>query len=269
MRSSSNIAELRDMSPGSHVCWVVRDADEYVSLGAEVLAATSATSEKPVVFGPDGSARDELARTATVAADPRTAFLDGGPLEPGRMFAMFEEQSALAAREGYCGLRLVADMDWLLPLQPSTDEVLSFELLLDRHASRLGATIVCAYRSDSFDRGLLLGASCVHPIDIGHEARPQFKLIAGEDESWRLLGEVDVAVETDFGTAIGTALAAGPCTIDASGLDFLDIPAMRQLAQTAQRLRTSVRLTGARPVVRRGWQSAGFAAIAPLVELAG
>jgi hypothetical protein len=131
-------AALRDLTPGSHVGWIVSDPDEYVELGAAVLARASETGEKSAVFGPDGSARDALAGSAVLVADPRTAFLGGGPLEPSTMFAVFEAQSVLARSEGYRGLCVVADMDWLLPLHPSTEDLVSFELLLDRHAARLG-----------------------------------------------------------------------------------------------------------------------------------
>ena len=124
---------------------------------------------------------------------------------------MFEEQSTRARSEGYRGLRLVADMDWLLPAAPTTDELVAFELWLDRHVPRLGATIVCAYRETSFDTDVLGGAGCVHPLGAGSEA-PQFKLVAGDAGSWRLVGEVDIAVVD------GTVAPASPLQLADVGL---------------------------------------------------
>jgi anti-anti-sigma factor len=121
----------------------------------------------------------------------------------------------------------------------------------DRHASRFGATIVCAYRTRSFDRTVLNGALCVHPMGVGEDSSTQFKLVAGDDGSWRLSGEVDVAVASQFKTAITTAATAGPCVVDASKLDFLDVSGMRQLAEAARTAGVAVRVIGAPPVVRR------------------
>lgn len=262
------LAPLQELEPGSHVCWVLRDSSEYASLGAAVLAEALLTNEKPVVFGPEGGARDALSDFAALSADPGSAFLGGTELVPSLMASMFEEQSALARTQGYQGLRLVADMDWLLPLRPADEDILAFELLLDRQSYQLGATMVCVYRTDSFVANTLSAASCVHPTTVGAASPVQFTLIAGQDDGWRLLGDIDIAVGVNFRVAIETAIAAGPCVIDASGLEFLDVGGMRHLADAAQRHGTPVRVIGARSIVALSWRSAGFAELAPSVEFA-
>jgi hypothetical protein len=182
---------------------------------------------------------------------------------------MFEQQTALARGEGYRGLRVVADMDWLRPLRPATDEILAFELRLDHHVSALGATIVCAYRTSSFDTAALSASLCVHPIAVSGGAPPQFKLIAGPPDCWKLMGEVDCAVVSDFRTAIATAVGAGPRVVDASALDFVDVGGMRAIAEAARAVETEVHILGARGAIVRAWGSAGFADAAPTVEFVG
>ena len=266
----ADFAVLGEVPPGSHVCWIVGDPDRYVQNASRVLEQAPAANEKPVVFGPEGSADlAALAPHAAFAADPRTVFLGGGPLDSGGMFAMFEEQSTRARSEGYRGLRLVADMDWLLPAAPTTDELVAFELWLDRHVPRLGATIVCAYRETSFDTDVLTGALCVHPMSAGQDAPAQFRLVAGDAGSWRLVGEVDIAVADDFRRALSAAVDTGLCVLDASGVDFIDLAGLRHIAEAARSPEVTVRVVGAPPIVRRGWTAAGFASAAPTVELVG
>jgi len=258
---------LTDLTPGSHVCWIVSDEAAYVDLASTVLRLAEGSGEKPVVFGPEGSpARALLAPLAAQAADPHTAFLGRGALDPDAMFRVFEEQTALARSEGYRGLRLVADMDWLLPARPATEEMIAFELLLDRRVNELGATIVCAYRESSFDTTALKGAACVHPVVVGAEA-PAFRFVAEGTASWSLVGEVDASVAGNFETALTAAARLVPCVVDASGLEFIDVAGMRTLAQAGLSSRRAIRVVHASPFLRRCWEIGGFGELGTHVEL--
>ncbi len=262
-------SELVDLAPGSHVCWVVRDPAGYLECAATLLAQAGRTNEKPVVFGPAcGDALEILRPLAAMAADPWEAFLGRGDLNPDAIFTMMEEQTARARDEGYRGIRLVADMDWLIPARPSVELLVGFELLLDRHVKRLGATIICAYRETSFDTEALAGALSVHPVEVGVDSPPQFRLVADDLDRWRLVGEVDIAVDANFRAAIA-ATVGSPCVIDASSLAFIDVGGMRALAEAVRSSHGAIRLVGAPAIVRRGWQMAGFAEMAPTVELVG
>ena len=258
---------LDAVRPGRHVCWIYDDDATYVDVGAEILRAAAATGEKPVVFGPDRSAtRAALAACAAMAADPRVDFLGSGPLDPAAMYAMFHDETASARREGFAGIRLVADMDWLLPTEPTAADVVAFELLLDRHARELDATIVCAYRRTSFAPDVLEGACCVHPFDTGAGEAPPFRLVAGDGGSWRLAGEVDIGSADPFAAAITTIAAADPaCRVDVSDLAFIDVHAMATIARRAGD--ADVHLTGASSIFRRSWQIAGFGTDAPRVRV--
>jgi anti-anti-sigma regulatory factor len=260
-------SQLGGLRGGSHVCWVVDDPGEYTARAAGLLSEGRAIGQKPVVFGPEGSAaRAALEPVALMAADPRVAFLNGGALEPEAMFAMFREQSALARAEGYDGLCLVADMDWLLPGRPTSEAVVGFEVLLDRVIAELDATVVCAYRRASFDTDAIAGALAVHPLGVGHD-EPQFRFVAGDAGVWRLSGEVDLAVASSFGAALAAAAAPGECVVDVSGLEFIDVAGMRAIAVAGNAPDVIIRLSGAPERLRRSWELARFDVLAPAVEL--
>ena len=259
------VQALHDVVPGSHACWVVDADDDFHAAGLEFLGRAAETGEKAVYFGPrDSEPYRALRNEVALAADPRLDFLSGGTLDPAAMFRMFADTTAAARTEGHRGLRLLADMDWLLPLGPTADDIVGFELRLDREARSLGATIVCAYRSRSFDVPAITGAGCVHPVTVGERHQPEFRLVADE-RGWRLSGEVDLVTADLFQSAITTAVAGGDSVVDASGLEFIDVAGMRAFARAARSAR-GVRVVDAPAAVRRCWCAASFDQLAPNVE---
>jgi anti-anti-sigma factor len=246
---------------------LVDDAATYAESAATILADARAFGQKPVVFGPEGSPTlIELEPMAAIAADPHVKFLDRGPLAPETMFAMFREQSAVARAEGYDGLRVVADMDWLLSGQPTMESIVGFELLLDRVVAELDATVVCAYRRSSFDTASLAGALAVHPVAVPADDSAQFRFVAGDGQEWRLSGELDLAVDPMFAAAFRAAASQPACVVDISELEFIDVAGMRVIAEVGREAH-SLQLRGASSVLRRVWQLTGFEEFAPMVQL--
>lgn len=256
-----------DASRPGHVCWVVGDGGSYASTATAMLRRGASSGGKPVAFGPaSGRALELLAAEAAVTADPARDFLGGGPLEPDAMFRMFRAQTELARTEGHERLCLVADMDWLLPLEPSAEDIVAFELALDRVVAELDATVVCAYRTETFAPDDLVDVCAVHPEQLGgHEPGP-FRFVA-DGSGWRLSGEVDNAVADVFRTALRTAAADDSCTIDVRELDFIDCAGLRQIATVGRDRSRPIVLDGASAHLRRLWELTGFAATAPGVEL--
>jgi anti-anti-sigma factor len=251
-----------------HVCWIVDEQTPYVETAQAMLADGETLGQKPVAFGPANSEPMTLLATRTaIAADPLADFLAGGPLDAETMCRMFREQSARARQEGYSGLRVVADMDWLLPAAPTTAAIIAFELLLDRLVIELDATIVCAYRRQSFDTDAISGALCVHPAEFGASPPPRFRLVASESGTWQLSGEVDIAVAESFIAALHAATSEEQCILDVSGLEFIDVAGMRAIVEAAEGRSTPVVLNGASPLLRRVWQLAHFDRAASQVAL--
>jgi anti-anti-sigma regulatory factor len=252
---------------GGHICLVVSDGGQFAELAETFLAEGNARGEKTVVFGPAGSALQvRLAPLAVIAADPHRDFLGRRGLEPATMFAMFREQAALAAREGYARLRVAADMDWLLPGVPTADDVVGFEALLDRVVSELDATVLCAYRRSSFSDGTIAGALCVHPVRRGHDEEPPFEFVAGDGNAWRLSGAIDIGGADHLARALAAAVTA-PCELDASKLEFIDMTGMRAIAQAARSAGVPVRVRNAPRSFRRHWHLIGYDKLAPTVHV--
>lgn len=268
MKCSAHDA-LVSLRPGDHACWVVKDPREYEVLGTAVLRAAANSNEMPVMFGPDASgSQGPLSQVAVMSADPRIAFLDGGSLNVTGLCGALDSHLRLARSKGFDGIRVVADMDWLAPAEPSANDLIAFELLLDRTVQRLGSTVVCAYRTSTFDGRAVSAAGCVHPVWAAHQSPPQFTLVAGEDGRWMLAGEVDVMVRDAFRTALRTAANNAPCIIDASDVEFLDVAALREIVQICSLQDRPLRVVNAPRIVLRAWRALRLAehAMADLVS---
>lgn len=273
MTMTDQWSPLCELGGAAHVCWVVDDDASYVDQARALLVRGRDAARQPVAFGPHDGALEQLRSVAEVSLDPRLAILDGGPLRPERMLAAFREQTALARSQGFGGLCVAADMDWLLPARPTTDDVIGFEALLDQVVLELDATVVCAYRRSSFDSAAIAGTMSVHPLDVGSDEHPQFRLVAGKGGRWRLSGEVDLAVASHLAAALTAAASAsasasrGRCEIDVTELELIDVLGMGVVAEAGHHAGARLRLRGASLTLHRNWQLAGFDEYAPTVEL--
>lgn len=267
MNSSYAPTEGERFSAGKHVCWLVDDPAAYLSGGAVLLAEGRRRAQKPVLFGPAGSASFvRLEPSAAMAVDPLAACLDGGQFDPAVMVKTFREQSMLALAGGYQGLRLVADMDWLLPARPTPDEIAAYETHLDRLATELDATLICAYRRSSFDANVINGALAVHSTVQGHGRAPRFRFLSAGRGQWRAAGEIDIAVSSQFASAFTAAMRYGDCVVDLRQLGFIDLSGVRAIAVGASASGARVELQGAPSVLRRYWQVCGFGSAVPAVR---
>lgn len=261
MTVSSTSSQLLDLRAGEHASWVVSEDDHYDEVARRLVATGIASNEKTFGFGPAG--RPALAALEAAGArilDPRVAVLASGPLVPDAMFTMFREQTTMAREEGFDRLRVIADMDWLLPTGASGDEVLGFEVRLDEAIRDLGATVVCAYHASSFERAVLEGIACVHPAHVGPALRQMTVLNAGPG-IWRVEGEIDLGVEGTFAAVLGT-IAEVRGTLDLGALRFIDVLGMRMLARHLSE--GSLTVTSCPAWLERLWRLGRFDDIAPL-----
>ncbi|MBV9381815.1 MAG: MEDS domain-containing protein [Streptosporangiaceae bacterium] len=241
---------IRAVRLDGHVCWLVSAPGMYAQAAPELLAEGQRLGQMCVVFAPGREPAD----------------VAGGRLDPAQVLRAVTDARNRASAEGFSGVRILADMDWLLPARPTTGDIVRLELMLDRLlTAEPDVTVVCAYRSSSFDTGQIAAALVAHPVVSGPVERPQFRFVAGTAE-WLLSGEVDARVRDVFEDVIRAALAHGPQVIDVSELDFIDVSGVRAVV-TGGRSDGGIVLKGVSPALRRLWEVSGFARSAPMVRL--
>lgn len=237
-------AAIGKLDVRGHVCWLVTDPDAYSAAAPELLAEGRRLGHRSVGFGPG------IPRGTTDLA--------------GLVLGAVADERRQAHAEGLSGVRIVADMDWLLPLNPSTAQIIDLELALSQYlVGQPDVTVVCAYRESSFDIASITAALTLHTAAPG--VSPQFRFTAGSS-AWLLSGAVDVNVRDTFEDVIHAAVRRGPRVIDISELGFIDVGGMRAVV-SAGHTQPDLLLNGASVSFRRLWEVCGFAEAAPMVRL--
>ncbi|MCE6996364.1 MEDS domain-containing protein [Saccharothrix sp. S26] len=264
------LAELTRLGQGSHVCCVVDSSPRFEEWAAGCLAEGARQRQKLFRFAPDAVLPELAVDGSVTLADPHVAFLGRGPMDPEAMYRMFRRQDEVARDEGYQGLRLVADMDWLLAAGPGRAEVAEFELVLDEVVRELGATVVCAYRTSGFDDEAVAEVLAVHPVTVGDvPLEPGFRVWSVAPGVWEVAGEVDVFNAEPFERALATAAGrSASLLVRTSGLGFVGLAGAHALARVA-RARPDLRIVveDACPSLLQCWALGGFESSAPLVEV--
>jgi MEDS: MEthanogen/methylotroph, DcmR Sensory domain len=247
---------LELLAPGSHVCVVVESPTRFEQWKAVCLAEGARRQEKPLLFGPQPDLVTKVNNAPVTAVDPRVAFLAGGPVDPDVVYAMLRKETAAARSAGYQGLRLVADMDWLLALPPSRAEIAAFELLLDEVVAELGITVACAYRTARFEAITIAEVAAVHPLTVGTPPIDLgFRLWNVAGGTWEVSGEVDHLNAEPFRRALTTAASrSSSLRLRVASLRFIAVAGIQAIVWVA-RTRPDLRLMieDASALLRRCW----------------
>jgi anti-anti-sigma factor len=270
MRQARVLTTLDGLADGDHVGWVVEQPTEFTQMAAQYLEQGAAAGQKMFFFSPRRGGRMQLLPIGdgVRVLDARVAFLHGGALDAAVMYAGFERENAKAVAEGYRGLRVMADMDWLLSAQASGGQIAAFEQGLDAVAAQTGATIVCAYRRESFAHRDLAGVMCMHPHQLG--TAPQdlgFRVWSSGEGRWHVSGEIDLRAAEAFPAAMCRA-AEGRSSLwlDCTQLRFIDVAGIRALAELAHGAGIAVQLYGTSDTLRRCWKLLEWDTTATSVE---
>ena len=253
MRTVDLPSSESDLVAGNHVCWFIADSTAFFEAARSAAVHGAASGQKVIVFAPRESAlRSHLGEAEVVVVDPHVDVLGRGSLDPDAMFAMFRARAAEAHASGYAGLRVIAEMDWMLPVRPSSESIIAFEISLDRVINELDVTVICAYRADRFEPATMCGVHAVHPTAVGSDAPSQFQLVSQGTAAWTLSGEVDVAVGAAFEAAYRVAACSDTPNIDIASLEFIDVSGLRAIVRASNGAPAPIRLHGARPSLSAG-----------------
>jgi hypothetical protein len=263
------VSALDRLPDCSHVCWVVDSPARFERWTAACVADGVRRRQRVVRFVPAVGAVTEARDLPVTVFDPAVSVLGGGPLDRAAMYSTLRTLAAEARDEGYRGLRLVADMDWLATPAPRPAELAAYEQLLDQVVTDLGATVVCAYRADSFDAATIAEAVAVHPSTAGPVAvDPGFRLWNDRGPVWAVSGEVDLFNADAFGRALATA-ATGVASLrlHARGLEFIAVAGLGAVVEvTRSRPDLRIVIDGARPSFTHFWTLLGYDRLVPTVR---
>jgi anti-anti-sigma regulatory factor len=265
MRRTGAPAELDRLTGGEHVGWMVKERSQFRELAARCLVQGALMGEKPFLFEPGQGSRSGLPRrlpdrSSIATIDPSLEFFGADGLNAQAMYRVVRRQAALASEQGYRGLRVLADMNWLLDMGLAGRDIARFEQGLDEVAADTGATIVCAYRWQSKRAADLAEVMSVHPHGLG--TVPQdlgFRIWTSGADRWHLAGQVDLRSAQAFPAALATAAEGRDrLRLECAGLDFIDVGGIRAIARLASGTTVRITVEAAGETLRRCWKLTGW-----------
>ena len=265
-----------------HLCFVYdTDADARRAVLDYTLAGLARHERVCVLTAPDlptasigddlrsaGVPLDELVdRGMLVLGSAAEAYLDDGVLQPDRRLDGYAEAARSAVAEGFAGLRVYTETEFLLGHPGALEAWPAYELRADLLIKQIPMTAVCAYDARRWTPGDLLLAGTVHSRrSPGHRA---FSLHGGRDGALRLSGDVDfLAAGQVYRLLVGAAPGRPTAVLDVSGVTLIDVRGARGIGLACEAIAgrhgpTTVR--GASQLLHDIWRPHTWSALFPNV----
>ncbi len=269
-RQVRELSLLDPLHGGDHVAWITHDPGEFEWMASKQLSQSGSAGDKLflVASGHRSQGAPLMADDVTVF-DPVQTFQQGGPLPTEVLLSAVQEQDERARGEGFRGLRVVADMDWLLDVPADFAQVVDFEQRLDRLAADTGALIICVYRPESFVEVELAELMSVHPHSRQPRPKPgALRIWSAGGGRWRVSGDVDMRSTEAFAARLASAAkTSGHVTLDMRTVRFIDLAGLRAIAHCSIEYEAEIVVEGLNSAMRRCWDLLDLRSSAPDVEV--
>jgi anti-anti-sigma regulatory factor len=170
--------------------------------------------------------------------DPRRAWFARG-FQPERSVRVFQQAAAQAIADGYRGLRVASESDWLLSELVSPPDWVEFELGVNDLVVGTPLIGLCGYDARLCDHDWLLALQAVHTRRItGPSARQSPFAIGGDGRKIVIEGAVDWSCRESLRRALRAAVSCGSeeLVIDLGPLRFIDLSCLRILVELGREL---------------------------------
>jgi ABC-type transporter Mla MlaB component len=256
VRASGLLDDDAGVERADHVCWAHDDDASFEEAALRFLGEGLARGERLLWMG-DG-AEERLRRAGGPLGDVERltergvlrvlsvgeGYTVAGTFCPDRQLAFYDDATRAALRDGYSGLRVVAEVTPLAADPARRDDLVRWEQLADHYVAHgPGFSALCAYRTDLLSADTVADATAVHPVSRAGRFAADFRLF--RDEGRLVLeGDVDAFGAGRLRRLLGSTGAAAPLVcLDLSRLAFTDLAGVRAVAGWAEQLHAgSVRL---------------------------
>jgi anti-anti-sigma regulatory factor len=242
-----------------HVGFVVDSQRDFDELVLPLFDEGLRSGEKLIVFGSGpGSDAGQVSRNERWQAN-------GVETELRR-------EVLTAQHQGYRGVRVLADMHELGMTPLTTQELIAFELALDRTVNTCGVTMLCSYRRNMFAPTAVAAAMSAHSHSYGANYDDLgFRMWSGDDNRWNVRGAIELGNVASFRTALHSAVdEATTLRLCFTDLRFLDLAGLQTLADLVESIpKLSLRVESPPHSFRRCWEMLGYDETCPRVEITG
>jgi anti-anti-sigma regulatory factor len=250
------------VDPGDHACLTFSEAEERMDLVAAFIRDGLRRGQK-VVCWTDSISPERLAAqlskrlvrpgaalrrgqlTITAASD---SLLSAAGAGAATMVRVLTGELDRAAREGYPGLRVTADMCWATRPLTAAEELLAFETEVAGLFADGRLCLICQYDRDRFDAVTLAFAAKAHPKTVAAQVYLEDVLLRicrqYSPPGIRVAGELDYRHQAVLEQALAESLRLDRhMHINLSRLDYIDGACAAAIVQAARRLPPSRRMT--------------------------
>jgi anti-anti-sigma regulatory factor len=244
---------------GEHACWLVRSSAEYDAGERELLARAEGAGDSVMIVGDRVRTRHN-APGAVGGLDVRIGRNSSAVLE------VMREQAHAADRAGR-GLRILAQMEHLVPPDARLEELIACEMDVAELAGCGATSVVCAYRRSAWKRELLSGVGAVHSRLVGAAADTVgFRIIRAGAGAWALHGVIGYEAVEPFAAALRALLSrSARLRLDCTQLELIDAAGWHELVAAATGTPgAAVLLEHVNETVATAWRLSGYDATAPV-----
>ena len=247
---------------GDHACLTFSEAEERLDLVAAFIRDGLRRGQKVVCWtdsiSPEGLAQQLSKRlvrpgaalrrgqlTITAASD---SLLSTAGTGASTMVKVLAGEVDRAAREGYPGLRVTADMCWATRPLIAADELLEFETGVAGLFGDGRLCLICQYDRDRFDAVTLAFAAKAHPKTVAAQVYLEEVLLRicrqYSPPGVRIAGELDYRHQSVLEQALAESWRLDRhMHVNLTGLDYIDGACAAVIVQAARKLPASRRMT--------------------------
>ena len=277
MRTHGLVEDVPGAGPADHLCWVYADDAALDRAAREFLAGGLARGERLLCVGervieslltsPDHDLAALIERGAVETLTLAEAYAASGPFLAEQQLAYYDAATRRATRDGYRGLRVLAEVSDLAADPGQRAELIRWEHMADDYAVHgAGFSAMCAYRAD-LGPDALADVASVHPVVRAPGEVSSFRMFVDGDRIV-LCGSVDAFCSDRLARVLSAAQADDDgVVLHVADLAFMDVAGLRVVARWAAGLwarAVSVEVTGASALLRRMWQVLDLDRVAPV-----
>jgi anti-anti-sigma regulatory factor len=249
------------LAGGDHACLTFSDAEERIDLVASFVR-TGLRSGHRVVCWTDSIAPHDLARALAersvrhgaairrgqlTIAPVHSALLDTGSANAAEMISVLTHEIDRAAKDGYRGVRIAADMCWATQPLAGADQLVAFENAAAHLFADGRLCLVCQYDRDRFDAVTLAFAAESHPKAVAAQVyyeSPLLRICRQYSPSGvRVAGELDYRQQQELEHALGESLRLDRnMNLNLRDLAYIDAACASLIVRAARRLPASRRM---------------------------
>jgi len=250
------------LAGGDHACMTFSDGEERLDLVAAFVRNGLRHGQR-VLCWTDSIPPDDMARALAERsvrhgaamrrgqlsiAPVRAALLDGGGATASQMISALAKEVDQAAKDGYTGVRITADMCWATRPLAAVDQLRAFETATADLFADGRLCLICQYDRDRFDAVTLAFATESHPKAVAAQVYFESPLLRicrqYSPRGVRAAGELDYRHQEEFEHALSESLRLDRhMHVNLRDLNYIDAACAALLLQAAERLTVSRRMT--------------------------